>query len=96
MRESRPADAMINPHVSVDCVVLGFDGEHIKVLLVGQIRCDEGAEGHYLKLPGSLIYDDEDLDEESDDFISSTILSLCSTTAVCCKYFIASETNALL
>lgn len=63
MRESRPADAMINPHVSVDCVVLGFDGEHIKVLLVGQIRCDEGAEGHYLKLPGSLIYDDEDLDE---------------------------------
>ena len=55
--------ALINPHISVDCVLVGFDGEQLKVLLVKQIG--KSAEGEYndMKLPGSLIYDDEDLDE---------------------------------
>lgn len=52
----------VNPHVSVDCVLIGFDGEQLSVLLVkrqGVVDkdfCDT-------KLPGSLIYVDEDLDE---------------------------------
>ena len=54
---------MINPHVSVDCVVLGFDGEHLKVLLVKQTGHEENGYYNNMKLPGSLIYNDEDLDE---------------------------------
>ncbi len=52
----------VNPHVSVDCVLIGFDGEKLSVLLVkrqGVVDpdfCDT-------KLPGSLVYMDEDLDE---------------------------------
>lgn len=54
---------IIDVHVSVDCVVIGFDGEQFRVLLVRQIG--KQAEGEYndLKLPGSLIYADEDLDD---------------------------------
>ncbi len=63
MEKPVQAGATVNPHVSVDCVVLGFDGGHIKVLLVRQTGCAEGGDSHNLKLPGSLIYDDEDLDE---------------------------------
>ncbi len=53
----------INLHVSVDCVLIGFDGEHFSVLLVKQLdnQKDEGMNN--MKLPGSLIYDDEDLDD---------------------------------
>lgn len=54
---------MINPYVSVDCVILGFDGNQLNVLLIQQ--CDDGGEsktGRY-KLPGSLIDIDEDLDD---------------------------------
>lgn len=54
---------MVNPYVSVDCVLLGFDGEQLNVLLVRQ--SSEGGEdstGAY-KLPGSLINMDEDLDD---------------------------------
>ena len=36
MKNPLRVDEMINPHVSVDCVVLGFAGEHLKVLLVKQ------------------------------------------------------------
>ena len=55
----------VNPHVSVDCVLIGFDGEQLSVLLVkrqGVVDkdfCDT-------KLPGSLIYVDEDLDEAAE------------------------------
>lgn len=54
---------MVNPYVSVDCVLLGFDGEQLNVLLVRQ--SGEGgmdSTGAY-KLPGSLINMDEDLDD---------------------------------
>ena len=53
----------INPYVSVDCVLLGFDGDKLKVLLVRQR--DRGIDNvtEYYKLPGSLIYMDEDLDD---------------------------------
>ena len=63
MKNPLRVDEMINPHVSVDCVVLGFDGEHLKVLLVKQTGHEESGYYNNMKLPGSLIYNDEDLDE---------------------------------
>lgn len=49
----------IHTYVSVDCVILGFDGEQINILLVKKDKTNDKA----LKLPGSLIYDDEDVDD---------------------------------
>lgn len=54
---------LANNHISVDCVVFGFDGEQLKVLLIKRIGEDEGEVFNDMKLPGSLIYMDEDLDE---------------------------------
>ncbi len=54
----------LNPHISVDCVIFGFDGENLKVLLLKR-RYRNGPDGHYgsdLKLPGDFITDEEDLD----------------------------------
>jgi ADP-ribose pyrophosphatase YjhB (NUDIX family) len=53
----------INPYVSVDCVLVGFDGEQLHVLLVKQKEANQRAEYNNYKLPGSLIYMDEDLDD---------------------------------
>ena len=50
-------------HVSVDCVLIGFDGEQFRVLLVRQVGKQSEDGYNNMKLPGSLIYDDEDLDE---------------------------------
>jgi len=55
----------LNPHISVDCVVFGFDGLKIKVLLIYRTyrSSDNPAETITdLKLPGDLITDEEDLD----------------------------------
>ena len=54
---------LANNHISVDCVVLGFDGSGLRVLLVKRVGEHRGEEYNDLKLPGSLIYQDEDLDE---------------------------------
>lgn len=56
----------VNPHVSVDCVLFGYDGELLKVLLVRQLNKSERDKPCRMKLPGSLIYDDEDLDEAAE------------------------------
>ena len=53
---------IVNPHISVDCVLIGFDGDKLTALLVKRHGVGEG-EGCDMKLPGSLIYMDEDLDE---------------------------------
>lgn len=45
--------------MSVDCVIFGFDGEQLNILLVKKDKTN----GKALKLPGSLIYDDEDVDD---------------------------------
>ncbi|MDP4185835.1 MAG: NUDIX hydrolase [Bacteroidota bacterium] len=56
---------LVNPSISVDIVIFGFDGLHLKVLLVRRdsskvenslksAQCDH-------KLPGSLIFENEDL-----------------------------------
>lgn len=49
----------IHTYVSVDCVVFGFDDDGLNILLV---RRDENNQKD-LKLPGSLIYDEEDVDD---------------------------------
>ena len=54
---------LANNHISVDCVVIGFDGEQLKVLLVKRAGEDNGEVYHDMKLPGSLIYMDKNLDE---------------------------------
>jgi hypothetical protein len=54
---------LANNHISVDCVVIGFDGERLKVLLIQRTGEEDGREYTDMKLPGSLIYTDEDLDE---------------------------------
>lgn len=53
---------LANNHISVDCVVIGFDGEQLKVLLIRRMGEESGEVFHDMKLPGSLIYMDEDLD----------------------------------
>lgn len=53
---------LANNHISVDCVVIGFDGEQLKVLLIKRAGEENGEVFHDMKLPGSLIYMDEDLD----------------------------------
>lgn len=58
--EKRP---LANHHLSVDCVVIGFDGKQLKVLLMNRIGEYNGEVYHDMKLPGSLIYKDENLDE---------------------------------
>lgn len=54
---------LANNHISIDCVVFGFNGEQLKVLLIKRAGEDEGKVFNDMKLPGSLIYMDEDLDE---------------------------------
>ena len=46
-------------HISVDCVVLGFDGEQLRVLLLKRVGELGGQEFGDMKLPGDLIYTDE-------------------------------------
>ena len=53
--------AFMKTHVSVDCVVFGFDKDQLYVLLVQ--RNTLSGSGKSLKLPGSLIYQPEDADK---------------------------------
>jgi len=59
MRET--SNQELNPNVSVDNVILGFDDDEIKVLLIE--RQPAGNSNGSLALPGNLIYDDETLDQ---------------------------------
>jgi len=53
--------APVNPSISVDCVVFGFDGNDLMVLL---IDFERKAPSPYIdkKLPGSLILENEEID----------------------------------
>lgn len=51
----------IYTYVSVDCVIFGFEDDRLSILLVK--RDIEANETKDLKLPGSLIYDSEDVDD---------------------------------
>jgi 8-oxo-dGTP diphosphatase len=53
----------LNPHVSVDCVIFGFNAGKLKVLLIEREKIPGShLRGHKLKLPGNLITETEDLD----------------------------------
>lgn len=52
----------LNPHVSVDCVIFGFNAGILKVLLIEREKVNGHLQGHKLKLPGNLISETEDLD----------------------------------
>lgn len=54
---------LYNPHISVDCVVFGFDGEKLKVLLIERSINEQNTMYNDKKLPGSIILNDEDLDD---------------------------------
>lgn len=51
----------IHTYLSVDCVIFGFDNDQLNILLVKRDVVPN--ETRYLKLPGSLIYDQEDMDD---------------------------------
>jgi len=50
----------IHTYVSVDCVVFGFDDNQLNILLV-QKNIEDST--HQMKLPGSLIFNNEDVDD---------------------------------
>lgn len=52
-----------NSAISVDCVIFGFDGVNIKVLLVRRRKVDPLYHDKELKLPGAMIRDNETLPE---------------------------------
>jgi len=49
----------LNPHISIDCVIFGFDGKNLKILFIKRELDDFPSD---LKLPGDFITDEEDLD----------------------------------
>ena len=62
-QEIMTTENLYNPHVSVDCVVFGFDGENLKVLLIERNIQEQNENYNDKKLPGSIIFNDEDLDD---------------------------------
>jgi 8-oxo-dGTP diphosphatase len=66
MTKLKRTNFKVNPNVSVDCVVFGFDGSELKVLLVQRdIRDNLDLTQDTLVLPGDLIRDHEKLDESA-------------------------------
>ena len=57
-------DYKYNTHISVDCVVFGFDGERLKVLLIER-NTEKGIEVDLndKKLPGRILKRHEGLDD---------------------------------
>ncbi len=51
----------IHTYVSVDCVIFGFENDQFNILLVQRNTDKKGIKN--LKLPGSLIYNEEDVDD---------------------------------
>ena len=54
----------INPNISVDCVIFGFDGESLKALLIEEKDIGQGVLKQ--RLPGDLIHQGESLDDAAD------------------------------
>ncbi|GCD77448.1 DNA mismatch repair protein MutT [Thermaurantimonas aggregans] len=52
----------LNPNVSVDCVVFGFDNERLNVLLIEQKPLNKSIKPQSA-LPGDLVMEDESLDQ---------------------------------
>ena len=65
MLKKLPLSKNLNPHVSVDCVIFGYDERSLKVLLIernGNEKKHKGKSSSNKALPGNLILDNEDLD----------------------------------
>lgn len=58
-----PIPPLASNHTSVDCVVFAFDGEKLHCLLLRRTINEGGRQIHDMKLPGSIIFRDEDLDD---------------------------------
>ena len=54
----------VNPNLSVDCVIFGFDGERLNVLLIEEKDIGQGILRK--RLPGDLIHRGEGLDDAAD------------------------------
>lgn len=81
---NKPIIPSLNPHVSVDCVVFGFNEQKLKVLLIEREELpDSRIKGHKLKLPGSLISEAEDLDLSA----ARTLLELTGLSNIYLKQF---------
>jgi hypothetical protein len=55
----------LNPHISVDCVIFGFDGVNLKILLIKRTIDTTEIPGKTItdyKLPGDFVTDEEDLE----------------------------------
>lgn len=62
MQSTQPKNGYALNHISIDSVILGFDGKDLKVLLVPQ-KVEVGAKLlTFKKLPGDLIFKDEDFE----------------------------------
>jgi len=68
MNSSKTGRKNQNRHVSVDCVIFGFDESDLKVLLIERNYGKEGMDkaGKDLLLPGDLILETENLDEAAE------------------------------
>lgn len=63
-------NTIYNPHVSVDCVIFGFDGEKLKVLLIERNISEMNGLYNDKKLPGSIILANEDLDDAANRILT--------------------------
>ncbi|MDR2118531.1 MAG: NUDIX domain-containing protein [Tannerellaceae bacterium] len=70
MQTTRESKETLYPHVSVDCVLLGIHNECLCVLLTERLNAGTGNTEY--KLPGSLIYETEDLDEAACRILNET------------------------
>jgi len=76
--------------ISVDCVLFGFDGEGLKVLLIEQAIPESGALSQdqvQLALPGDLVFTDESLDDSA----GRVLKQLTSLEGIYLKQFHTSE-----
>ena len=62
MNTAGSATLQLNPHVSVDCVIFGFDEQELKVLLIERNLDVQDRHTRRHSLPGNLVDDNEDLD----------------------------------
>ena len=53
----------VNSSISVDCVIFGFDGKALNVLLIKRQQRNEVGDKEDYKLPGSMIYENETLSQ---------------------------------
>ncbi|MDR1937837.1 MAG: NUDIX hydrolase [Tannerellaceae bacterium] len=70
MQANNESKETLYPHVSVDCVLLGIHDGQLCVLLTERRNAGTGQTEY--KLPGSLIYETEDLDEAAYRILNET------------------------